>query len=122
MPFTYKVTIKGNDLREDTIVLDSWVYQSFRTRLSRLSRFYRKYLMPDGVIVYTHDKLMPGQVFAYAHDKLGKIKLLANGDAFLLKKIAKTGQKICPDDTIAEFGADGENIPYGKPYCTVEYQ
>ena len=119
MPFTYKVTIKGNDLREDTIVLDSWVYKSF---WSRLSRFCQEKLMPGRVIAYAHDELMPGQVFAYAHDKLGKIKLLANGDAFLLKKIAKTGQKICPDDTIAEFGADGENIPYDKPYCIVEYQ
>lgn len=119
MPFTYKVTIKGNDLRENAIVLDSWVYKSFWTRWSR---FCHKNLMPGRVIVYAHDRLMPGQVFAYAHDKLGKIKLLANGEAYLLKKIAKTGQKICPDDIIAEFGADGENIPYGKPYCTVEYQ
>ena len=119
MPFTYKVTIKGNDLREDTIVLDSWVYKSF---WSRLSRFYQKKLMPGRVIAYADDELVPGQVFAYAHDKLGKIKLLANGDAFLLKKVAKTGQKISSDDIIAEFGAEGENIPYDKPYCTVEYQ
>ena len=103
MPFKYNVTIKGNDLREETIIIDSWVSNPFWYR----SRW---------------KKLNKGQVFAYAHDNLGKIKLLANGDAYLLKMIVKKRQQIGPYDIIAEFGADGENIPYDKPYCTIDYQ
>ena len=103
MPFTYDVTLKGNDLREDSIIFDSWVSKPLFSR-------------------FRYKKLITGQVFAYAHDNLGKIKLLANGDAFLLKKIIKKGQQISSEDIIAVFAADGENIPYGKPYCIAKYQ
>ena len=98
MPFTYDVTLERNDLREDIILLDGWaddVWDSY---------------------------VKEGQVFAYAHDSQGKIKLLTNGDAYLSTKIAKVGQEIGPNDRIAVFAADGENIPYRRPYCILEYQ
>ena len=89
MPFTYEVTLKGNELREDRIILDSWADITF---------------------------MDAGEVFAYAHDSTGSIILKTNGPAFLSKRIAKIGQEIGVSDKIAIFETDGESIPYGKPY------
>ena len=97
MPCIYDVTLKGNDLREDKIILDSWEDKRWETIVK------------------------PGRVFAYGHDSMGLLKLRTNAPAFLSTRVAKPGQELGPDDTIAVFAADGEDIPYNKPSCIVDY-
>ena len=97
MPFRYDVTLAGNNLREDKIILDAWEDKLWETCVKT------------------------GQVFAYGHDSKGLLKLRTNGPAFLSTRIAKLDQELGPNDTIAVFAADGEDIPYNKPYCIIDY-
>jgi hypothetical protein len=44
----------------------------------------------------------------------------ANGDGSLRKRLAFEGQVLEEGSVLATIGADGENIPYGRPYSTCE--
>ena len=44
----------------------------------------------------------------------------ANGDGFLREKLFPAGAQIDPSSPIAVIAADGENIPYGRPYSLAE--
>lgn len=41
---------------------------------------------------------------------------LANGKGRLWKKLAQVGVEVSSDSIFAQVAADGEDIPYGKPY------
>jgi pyruvate/2-oxoglutarate dehydrogenase complex dihydrolipoamide acyltransferase (E2) component len=44
----------------------------------------------------------------------------ANGEGSLRKRLAFVGQVLEEGTVLATIGADGENIPYGRPYSTCE--
>jgi hypothetical protein len=44
-----------------------------------------------------------------------RYEVRANGDGFLRKRLVKKGE-ISPSTPLAIIAADGESIPYGKPY------
>jgi len=49
-----------------------------------------------------------------------RFRILANGDAFLWKKMVRPGEKIRSTQVLGKLAADGENIPYGRPYSFLE--
>jgi pyruvate/2-oxoglutarate dehydrogenase complex dihydrolipoamide acyltransferase (E2) component len=44
----------------------------------------------------------------------------ANGDGFLREKLFPAGASVEPSSPIAVIAADGENIPYERPYSLAE--
>jgi pyruvate/2-oxoglutarate dehydrogenase complex dihydrolipoamide acyltransferase (E2) component len=44
----------------------------------------------------------------------------ANGEGSLRKRLVSEGQVVQEGSLLATIGADGENIPYGRPYSTCE--
>jgi len=72
----------------------------------RLARFLLK----------EHDGVEPGTPVAEVAVGDAVIQVEANGRGVLLSKVAKPGDSIGQGETIAVVGADGEEIPYGRPY------
>ena len=51
----------------------------------------------------------------------GRYAVLANGDGLLREKRFLPGAEIALSTSIAVIAADGENIPYGRPYSLAEH-
>ena len=99
MPFLCKATILAGQLREDTIVFDAWIDEAWR------AHFVEK-----------------GTAFAAAHDSRGPCVLRLNcPGSLVVKSHLRRGDPIRVGDTVAEFAADGESIPYGRASCVVDY-
>jgi hypothetical protein len=47
-------------------------------------------------------------------------RVLANGEGFLWTKLAQPGDRLKVGQSLGNIAADGENIPYGKPYSLAE--
>lgn len=99
MPFSCEATILHGQLRGEDLTFDSWVEESW-------CKFVKA-----------------GTVFARAHDSRGSCKLALTGSGHLSSKPAlKTGDRISEGSVVAYFNADGESIPYGRPYCTITFE
>ena len=98
MPFTCKSVILDGQLRQAELVFDSWIDGVFTTYVPR------------------------GTAIAHAHDLLGPCVLRMAGPG-----VPSTKPKLVPGSIIATntvvlyFSADGEHIPYGRPYCLLDY-
>jgi pyruvate/2-oxoglutarate dehydrogenase complex dihydrolipoamide acyltransferase (E2) component len=46
--------------------------------------------------------------------------VLANGDGFIREKMFPNGASVVPCSSLATINADGENIPYDRPYSLAE--
>jgi len=94
MPFTYELPIPKLDGASDrTIRLDKW-------------------LAREG------DELHRGSAVAVITVSGARYEVRANGEGFLRERLVNNGDAISSSTVLAIIGADGENIPYGKPYST----
>jgi hypothetical protein len=73
----------------------------------------------EGWLDDSFDKyVLKGTAFAKASDKTGPGFIVTNGPMVLSSKAPLAiGSKIDPGGIIATGAADGEDIPYGKPFC-----
>jgi hypothetical protein len=67
-------------------------------------------------LIEEHEWLQVGTPVAQVQSRSAIIRVDANGRGLLLSRVAKPDKSIKKGDTIATIGADGEEIPYGKPY------
>jgi hypothetical protein len=90
MPFSIKLNLGA----DSPITFEGWVENSF-------GRFVPK-----------------GSAFAKASGPSGPGFIVTNGPMFLSSGASLTiGSRLVPGEVIAFGSADGEDIPYGKPYC-----
>ncbi|HEV7301019.1 MAG TPA: hypothetical protein VGN72_16750 [Tepidisphaeraceae bacterium] len=99
MPFSCEAKLDASQLRDGAIVFDAWIDNVWST------------FVPQGT------------AFARCHDGNGSCLLLLNGPGYLSSKPKlKVGDRLVAGTIVAYFNADGESIPYGKPYCLVAYE
>lgn len=67
-----------------------------------------------------HAELHAGTKLAVIETASGRFAILANGDGFLRRKLCAPGSELHVGSVIATVNADGENIPYGRPYSLAE--
>ena len=90
MPFSIKLSLGA----EPPITFGGWVENSF-------GRYVPK-----------------GTAFAQANGPSGPGFIVTNGPMFLSSGASLTiGSRVAPGEIIAHGAANGEDIPYGKPYC-----
>ena len=90
MPFSIKLNLGA----ESPITFDGWIESSF-------SKYVPK-----------------GTAFAKATGANGPGVIVTNGPVFLSSGASLTiGSRVAPGEIIAYGGANGEDIPYGQPYC-----
>ncbi len=98
MPFSCNATILPEQIREQPLVFVAWIDDAW-------NRF-----------------VDAGTPFANARDSLGGCVLRLTGPGFLsTKPQLKPGDEIKDGTIVAYFNADGEDIPYDRPYCTLDY-
>ncbi len=71
-------------------------------------------------LVDEHAELHAGTTIAIVETPSGRFAIHANGEAFLRKKLFAPGATIPADAVIATVNADGEKIPYDRPYSLAE--
>lgn len=99
MPFSCEAKLEREQLRQDSIIFDGWIDSAWGKFVSE------------------------GTAFARCHDGSGSCVLLLNGPGYLSSKPRlKAGDRLTAGMVVAYFNADGESIPYGKPYCLVAYK
>jgi pyruvate/2-oxoglutarate dehydrogenase complex dihydrolipoamide acyltransferase (E2) component len=74
----------------------------------------RKYLAPEGSAVDV------GTPIAVIENHWAVMTLKANRKGILRKTFFEPGTSVKVGDPIAIIGSDGENIPYEKPYASVD--
>jgi pyruvate dehydrogenase E2 component (dihydrolipoamide acetyltransferase) len=74
----------------------------------------QKYLVREG------DKVDIGTPVAVIENYWAVMNLKANGSGLVTKTFFPRGTGVRVGDPIAIISADGESIPYGKPYSVVE--
>lgn len=67
-------------------------------------------------LVGEHAELHAGSAVAVIVASGIRYAVRANGDGFLRKRLVKKGETISLSTPLAIIAADGESIPYGKPY------
>ncbi len=98
MPFICQAKVEASQLRHGSIVFDHWIEEPWEQ------------FVP------------PGTAFARAHDFDGNCTIKLSCPGFLsTKPEIMTGDTIQAGMIIAYFNANGEDIPYGQPYCVIEY-
>mgnify|MGYP003676478769 CR=1 FL=1 len=98
MPFVCNAEILPDQLRESTLFFDAW-----------LDDVWESYVPA-------------GTAFAIAHDSRGSCELCLAGPGFLsTRPKLQPGDEIRIGTIVAYFSADGEDIPYGRPYCDLLY-
>jgi hypothetical protein len=99
MPFSCKAEILPEQLRGEVLIFDGWIEKSW------------------------HKYVAAGTPFARAHDSKGPCTLRLAGPGYLRAKPNwNPGDRISGGSIVAFFDADGEAIPYGHPYCQVEFE
>jgi pyruvate/2-oxoglutarate dehydrogenase complex dihydrolipoamide acyltransferase (E2) component len=73
-----------------------------------------RWLLDDGAEVHA------GTRIAVLEAQNSRYLVATNGDGVLLKKLFPAGAHIESTNPIAVIGADGENIPYGRPYSVAQ--
>jgi len=71
-----------------------------------------KWLVKEG------DRIQAGTQLAILETNSGQMTVMANGNGFIRERLFPTGAEIKPGTPFATANADGEHIPYGKPYST----
>jgi pyruvate/2-oxoglutarate dehydrogenase complex dihydrolipoamide acyltransferase (E2) component len=61
-----------------------------------------------------------GTRIAIIETSIGHFAVTTNGDGFLREKLFPAGSVIEARNSIAVVAADGENIPYNRPYSQAE--
>jgi len=98
MPFSCHAVITVEQIREQPLIFDAWIDDAW-------DRF-----------------VDAGTAFAYAYDSRGRCTLRLSGPGFLsTRPTIVHGDPIFPGTIVAYFNANGEDIPYGRPYCTLDY-
>jgi hypothetical protein len=98
MPFTYKLTLGDSMPEGDELEFVSWIVDIWG------------------------EYVESGISYAIAKGKHGEGMIKTNGPCTLLTRAElKRGQKIRKDTVLGTAGADGEEIPYNKPYSIFEY-
>ena len=99
MPFTYRVPVPPSLIEKlkagDSLELVRW-------------------LVEERMMVAA------GTALALIQSPAGVYRVLANGPGFFSKKLIKEGEKLRASDAIGVISANGEDIPYGKPYALAE--
>jgi len=95
MPFTYRFELPSLPETEGAIVFREW-------------------------FVANRAHVLPGTSVALVAVSGNRYRILANGDAYLWEKLVKPGDTLNPGHLLGLMAADGENIPYGKPYSLAE--
>ena len=99
MPFVCEARLEPTELRHGSITFDSWIEDAWDHYIEA------------------------GTAFATGHDVDGSCVLRLTGPGKLTAKPEiQSGEVIGAGIVVAYFAADGEDIPYGKPYCRVEYE
>ncbi len=99
MPFSCQAVVAVEQLREQPLIFDAWVDDVW-------DRF-----------------VDAGTAFAHTHDSQGRCTLRLTGPGVLTARPTIVGgDPIRPGTVVAYFDADGEDIPYGRPYCTLDYE
>ena len=98
MPFSCDAKILPEQLREHPLIFVGWIDEAWE-------RF-----------------VDAGTPFAMARDSRGGCVLRLTDPGFLsTQPKLKTGDEITIGTIVACFNANGEDIPYGRPYCIVDY-
>jgi pyruvate/2-oxoglutarate dehydrogenase complex dihydrolipoamide acyltransferase (E2) component len=72
-----------------------------------------KWLVNDGAEIHAGTRL------AVVETPTGTFAM-ANGDGFVRERLFPVGAELPPETPIATINADGEKIPYGRPYSVAE--
>ena len=91
MPFYYDLPMPAPESTSAVITLDQW-------------------------LVDRHDRLSSGTAVALASVGETHFEVLANGDGIFGEPLVMAGSTVAPGESIAVVYADGESIPYGRPY------
>jgi len=98
MGFTCKAIIEQGQIRVHPLTFNTWVDTVWDTYVQA------------------------GTTFALAYDANGPCKLRLCGPGFLsTKPKLQHGDPIAAGTIVAYFATDGEDIPYGRPYCNLVY-
>jgi|HubBroStandDraft_4_1064222.scaffolds.fasta_scaffold585287_2 pyruvate/2-oxoglutarate dehydrogenase complex dihydrolipoamide acyltransferase (E2) component len=71
-------------------------------------------------LVKDHEEVHAGTPLAILESPKGRFVVLANGDGFIRERLFPVGAELQTGTPIATVNADGEKIPYGKPYSRAE--
>jgi pyruvate/2-oxoglutarate dehydrogenase complex dihydrolipoamide acyltransferase (E2) component len=71
-------------------------------------------------LVKDHEEIHAGTPLAILESQKGRFALLANGDGFIRERLFPVGAELQMGTPMATVNADGEKIPYGKPYSLAE--
>jgi len=74
----------------------------------------KQYLVAEG------DAVKVGTPIAVIENYWAKMLLKANGKGAVMKMTLRSGVTVKVGDPIVTISADGEDIPYGKPYALLE--
>jgi pyruvate/2-oxoglutarate dehydrogenase complex dihydrolipoamide acyltransferase (E2) component len=74
----------------------------------------RKYLVSE------NDSIKSGTVIAAVENYWTEMNVKANGRGFVQRTFFRPGQAVRVGDPIAIVGADGEEVPCGRPEWTIE--
>jgi pyruvate/2-oxoglutarate dehydrogenase complex dihydrolipoamide acyltransferase (E2) component len=61
-----------------------------------------------------------GTAVAELQSATAVVRVLANGTGVLRKRVAALGAKVRSGDVLAVVEADGEAVPYGRPYSVAD--
>ncbi len=67
-------------------------------------------------LIEEHAEVHRGTEIAVLETPKGQYIVMANGDGFLMKRYVQAGAEVSSTEPIASIGADGENVPYGRPH------
>ena len=96
MPFWYHLSIPPlGDPLPATVRIDKW-------------------LLDEGSEVHRGTKI------AIIEASKARFAVTTNGDGFLREKLFPAGAEVDASNPIAVIAADGEDIPYNRPYALVE--
>ena len=98
MPAICQAVILPGQIRHESLIFDRWIEES-----------WKKYVTA-------------GTALAMAHDDMGVCTIRLTGPGYLdAKPNLQPGDRIGVGTLMGQFLADGEDIPYGRPYCTLSY-
>jgi pyruvate/2-oxoglutarate dehydrogenase complex dihydrolipoamide acyltransferase (E2) component len=72
-------------------------------------------------LVKEGEEFRTGTRLAIVETPGGRFAVLANGNGFLRERLSRVGAEVDSGTPICTVNADGEDIPYGRPYSTAEW-
>jgi pyruvate/2-oxoglutarate dehydrogenase complex dihydrolipoamide acyltransferase (E2) component len=71
-------------------------------------------------LVKDAEEIHAGTPLAILETPAGQFAVLANGDGFIRERLFPAGTELRMGTPMATVNADGEKIPYGKPYSLAQ--